>query len=472
MIYSTYKEVVIMTLAKENRGSHTLDVTSGPILIKMIKFAIPIFLAGVLQQAFTTADSIVIGRFAGSNALAGISSTSSLINLLVNFFMGLSTGAMVAISQHTGAGDSIGVRNHAHNAIATSLVCGLIVAALGNIICRPMLEFMGTPSEIIGYSEKYLRIYFAGVPAILLYNYGSAIMRTMGDTKRPIIYLAIGGIANVVLNLIFVLYLGMDVDGVAIATVVSNLISGLFVLNNLCHSSHLCRINIKEIKLRKKEFKRIMSLGLPSGVQSAMFSISNIVMQSSINSFGPSFVAGNAAAANIDHYNDYLGSAFVNAAVTFTGQNFGAGNYKRIKKIFIESILCVCSISVVVSALIIIFRENLARLFITDSEYAIEIAGLRNIYVGGMYSICALMGVSAANIRALGKSFCSMMVTVIVACFGRILWVYTVFANFRSPHTLYMVYPITWAIASVINIIMFIYFYKRMANGKMKMGIN
>lgn len=461
-----------MVQAKRKGNFDSLDVTSGPILAKMIKFAIPIFLSGILQQAFTTADSIVIGRFSGSDALAGISATSSLINLLVNFFMGLSTGAMIAISQHTGAGDSEGVKNHAHNAVATSLICGLIVAVFGNIICRPMLEFMDTPSEIIGYSEKYLRIYFAGVPAILLYNYGSAIMRTMGDTKRPIIYLAVGGVANVVLNLILVLGFGMDVDGVAIATVVSNIISSIFVLNNLCHSSHMCRINIKEIQLRKKEFKRIMSLGLPSGVQSAMFSISNIVMQSSINSFGSGFVAGNAAAANIDHYNDYLGSAFVNAAVTFSGQNFGAGNYKRIKKIFIESILSVCAISVVVSALIIIFRENLARLFITDNEYAIEIAGLRNIYVGGMYALCAAMGVSSANIRALGKSFCSMMVTVIFVCFGRILWVYTVFANFRSPHTLYMVYPITWAIASVINIIMFIYFYKRMANGKMKMGIN
>ena len=194
-------------------------------------------------------------------------------------------------------------------------------------------------------------------------------------------------------------------------------------------------------------------------------------MQSSINSFGSQFVAGNAAAANIDHYNDYLGSAFVNAAVTFSGQNFGAGNYKRIKKIFIESILCVCGISVCVSSLIITFREPLARLFITDSEYAIEIAGLRNIYVGGMYAICALMGVSSANIRALGKSFSTMMVTVVVACLGRVLWVYTVFEKFRSPHTLFLVYPVSWAIASVINIIMFAHYYKQMKTGKLKMGI-
>ena len=464
--------MINLTNAKDTKKFQTLDVTQGPILVKMIKFAIPIFLSGVLQQAFTTADAVVIGRFAGSYALAGISATSSLINLLVNFFMGLSTGAMIAISQHTGAGDREGVRNHAHNAIATSLVCGLLVAILGNIVCRPMLELLDTPEEIIGYSEKYLRIYFAGVPAILLYNYGSAIMRTMGDTKRPIIYLAVGGVANVVLNLFVVLALGMDVDGVAIATIVSNVIAALFVMNNLCHSSHLCRINMREVRLRKKEFKKIMSLGLPSGVQSAMFSISNLVMQSSINSFGPEFVAGSAAASNVDHYNDYIGSAFVNAAVTFSGQNFGAGNYKRIKKIFIESILCVCGISLFVSFFIIIFREPLARIFITDSEYAIEIAGLRNIYVGGMYAFCGLMGVSSANIRALGKSFSAMMVTVVVACFGRILWIYTVFANFRSPHTLYQVYPVTWIIAGVINIIMFAYYYNRMKTGKMKMGIH
>lgn len=460
-----------MAKAKETKKFQALDVTRGPILGKMVRFAIPLFLSGILQQAFSTADSMIIGQFSGSNALAGISATSSLINLLVNFFMGLSAGAMIAISQHTGAGDREGVKNHAHNAIATSLVCGLLVAVLGNIICRPMLELMDTPKEIIDYSEKYLKIYFAGVPAILLYNYGSAIMRTMGDTKRPIVYLAIGGLVNVVLNLFFVLFLGMDVDGVAIATVVSNIISSIFVVNNLCHSTHGCRINLKAVRIRKNEFKRIMSLGLPSGVQSAMFSISNIVMQSSINSFGSEFVAGNAAAANIDHYNDYLGSAFVNAAVTFSGQNFGAGNYKRIKKIFIQGILCVCTLSACVSFFIIIFREPLARLFITDSEYAIEVAGLRNIYVGGMYALCALMAYSSANIRALGKSFSAMMVTVVVACLGRVLWVYTVFAKFRSPHTLYLVYPVTWVIASVINIIMFAYYYKQMKNGSLKMGI-
>lgn len=460
-----------MHFSKAHKKPEALDVTSGPILVRMIKFAIPIFLSGVLQQAFTTADSIVIGRFSGSDALAGISATASLINLLVNFFMGLSVGAMVAISQHAGAGDTEGAGHHAHNAVATSLVCGLIVAVLGNIVCRPMLKLMDTPTEIIDYSEKYMRIYFAGVPVILLYNYGSAIMRTMGDTKRPIMYLAVGGAANVVLNLVFVLLLGMDVDGVAIATVASNLISAIFVMNNLCHSSHMCRITLRNIRLRKKEFKKIMSLGLPSGVQSAMFSISNLVMQSSFNSFGSSFVAGNAAAANIDHYNDYLGSAFVQAATTFSGQNFGAGNYKRIKKIFIESIACVSIMAAVVGALIITFREPLARMFIRDNEYAIEIAGLRNIYVGGMYAICSIMSVSAANIRAIGKSFCTMMVTVVVVCFGRILWVYTVFSAYRTAHVLYMVYPVSWAIAAIINIIMFTYFYKRMASGKMKMTI-
>ena len=454
------------------KGGLTLDVTQGPILAKMIKFAIPIFLSGVLQQTFNTADSMIVGRFSGSNALAGISATASFINLLVNFFMGLSAGASVAISQPTGAGGKEGVGRHAHNAIATSLICGFIVAILGNFMCLPMLNLLDTPAEIIGYSEKYLRIYFAGVPFILLYNYGSAVMRTMGDTKRPILYLGVGGLVNVLLNIVFVVGFGMDTDGVAIATVMSNVVSAAFVMFNLSRSTHACHIELKQIKIHKKEFKRIMALGLPSGVQSAMFSISNLVMQSSFNSFGPSFVAGNAAAANIDHYNDYIGTAFVQAVTTFTGQNFGAGNYKRIKKIFVESILCVVSLSVVVSSLIIIFREPLARLFITDNEYAIEIAGLRNIYVGGMYALCAIMGVASANIRAVGKSVCAMMVTVIVACFGRVVWIYTVFASFpKNPHVLFMVYPLSWAIASVINIFIFVYLYKRMASGKMKMGV-
>lgn len=447
------------------------DVTEGPMFKKMIIFAIPIFLSGILQQTFTTADSIVIGRFAGSYALAGISSTNSLINLLVNFFMGLSTGAMVAISQHTGAGDKAGAGNHAHNAIATSLVCGIIIAILGNVICKPMLMLLGTPKEIMGYSEKYLRIYFAGVPAILLYNFGSAIMRTMGDNKRPILYLAIGGIANVGLNLLFVIGFGMDVEGVAIATVASNLISGILVLNNLCHSYHNCRINLKEIKIRKKEFKKIMKIGLPSGIQSAMFSISNLVMTSSFNSFGADFVAGNSAAANIDHYTDYIGNAFVVTATTFGGQNFGAKKLSRVKKVFTESLLAVVSAALVASSCIVIFREPLARLFITDNEYSIKIAGLRNIYVGGMYAIGATMSVSSASLRAIGKSFSTMMVTVVVACIGRIIWVYTVFKMYHNPHVLYMIYPITWFISGVINITLFTYYYKQMKSGKLKMGI-
>lgn len=460
-----------MTKAKKQKKFEALDVTEGPILIKMLKYAIPIFLSGILQQTFTTADSLVVGRFSGSDALAGISATSSMINLLVNFFMGLSVGASVAISQHYGAGDNEGVSRHAHNAIATSVVCGFIIAIVGNLLCMPLLELLGTPNEIIGYSEKYIRIYFAGVPVILLYNYGSAIMRTMGDTKRPFLYLTAGGIINVILNLVFVLGFGMDADGVAIATVVSNLVSAVLVMLNLTHSHHACRIDIKRIKISKSEFKKIIGLGLPSGVQSAMFSISNLVMQSSFNSFGSHFIAGNAAATSIDHYQDYVGSAYVQAALTFSGQNFGAGNYKRIKKIFIESILSVSVLAIIMGAILITFRKPLVELFITDNDYAVEIGCMRYIYVGGMYVFCAIMGVSSANIRAMGKSVSSMLVTVFVACVGRIVWIYTVFKVYHNPHVLFAVYPITWIIACIINIAMFIYFYKKMASGKMKMGI-
>jgi putative MATE family efflux protein len=386
--------------------------------------------------------------------------------------MGITSGVGVAVATAIGKRDDASVRKTVHTAIPLSLVCGAIINILLILLAEPILKLMDSPSDIIGLSATYIKIYAFGMIPSMLYNFAAAILRAVGDTVRPLIFLTGSGIINVILNLIFVVGFGMDADGVAIATVASNIVSAIFVMNNLIRSTHACRINLKDIRILKKEFKRIISLGLPSGIQSAMFSVSNLVMQSSFNSFGSSFVAGNAAAANIDHYNDYLGTAFVQAATTFSGQNFGAGNYKRIKKIFIESILCVSSLALVVSSLIIIFREPLARLFISDNEYAIHIAGLRNIYVGGMYIFCAIMSVSSANIRAIGKSVCAMMVTVIVVCFGRVVWIYTVFAQFPgSPHVLYIVYPISWIVTSIINICMFIYFYRRMASGKMKMGV-
>jgi len=460
-----------MSATTANKRFRSLDVTSGPMLAKMIRFAIPVFLSGVLQQAFNTADSIVIGQFSSASALGGISATSSIINLLVNFFMGLSVGAAIAISQHIGASDSAGAGKHAHNALATALVSGIFIAVVGNIFCKPILKLTQTPDDIIGYSEKYMRIYFAGVPAILLYNYGSAIMRTMGDTKRPILYLAIGGVANVILNLVFVLGFGMDTDGVAIATIVSNIISAIFVMYNLCHSHHPCRINLREIKLRKKEFKKIMGLGLPTGIQSSMFSVSNIIMQSTINSMGSNFVIGNAASDNLDKYTAFVGDAFVQSALTFGGQNFGAGNYKRIKKVFMQSMLCVFGACATMSALLVIFRYQLVGLFIKNNPEAMAAGALKVIYVGGMYSIGSMMTVSSANIRAMGKSTVPMIATIFGVCIVRIIWLYTIFPQYKTAEMLFVIYPITWAITLIFNVFTFIYFYKKMSSGKMKMGI-
>ncbi len=456
-----------------NARNSMLDVTNGPVFKKMIMFAIPIFFSGVLQQAFNTADLVVIGNFANSNALGGISVTGSIINLLVNFFMGLSVGASVAIAQHIGAGDTAGARRHAHNAIATALVCGVVVAIVGNLFCRPILKLVDTPDEIIGYSEKYMRIYFAGTPAVLLYNYGSAIMRTMGDTKRPLFYLAIGGAANVILNLLFVMVFKMDTDGVAIATIVSNIISAAFVMYNLTHSGHCCRIDFSDVKLMKKEFIRITALGLPTGVQSAMFSTSNIIMQSSINSFGPSVVAGNAAGGNIDTYVNYVSEAFVQSAISFGGQNFGAGKHKRVKKIFIESLLGVAAVSLVLSAIIAIFRYPLSRMYINDNAEAIRVSAERIMIVGVPYFICAMMSVASANIRAMGKSIVPMIATIFGVCVMRVIWVYTIFAmeRFHNLEMLFLIYPITWTLTFIFHLCTFIYFYKKMSNGKLKMEI-
>ena len=267
----------------KNRDSEILDVTKGPMLKKMILFTIPVILSGILQQAFNTADNVVVGRYAGADALGGVTATASLTNLIICLFIGLSVGASVAISQALGARDEKEANELAHTAIATAIYSGVVVGVVGFIVSKPILELMGTPKENIEYAAKYMKIYFCGAPFVLLYNFGSGILRTMGDTKRPLIYLAIGGIANVILNLVFVIGFGMDTDGVAIATVMSNVIASSLVLYTLIKSDNCCKISPGDIRIDFNRFKRIMVLGIPAGIQSAMFSLSNVVMQSSIN---------------------------------------------------------------------------------------------------------------------------------------------------------------------------------------------
>ena len=446
---------------KNSNQRRSLDVTSGPMLGKIFSFAIPIILSGILQQTFNTADTIVVGRGASSEALGGVSACSSLINLIICIFGGLSIGATVSISQAIGAKDEQKAGRLAHTAIATALLGGVFLGILGIALSKPLLKLMGTPKENIDYAVKYMRIYFAGAPFLLLYNYGSAILRTVGDTKRPLIFLATGGIANVILNLVMVLGLGMDSDGVAIATVASNVIASALVLYTLIHSHHVCRIFPRNIRISFKEFKRILALGVPAGIQSGMFSISNVVLQSSINSFGSAMVAGNGAAASVDSYAAFVSEGFSQTAITFSGQNMGAKKYDRLKTVFLQTNLSGIIIVALVAAIIIPFRENVISIFITDNPEAVAAGCERLMWVLLPHCIGSAMTITSSVLRGMGKSVQPMIATVFGVCVVRMIWVVTIFRHFGTIRSLYLVYPVTWILTLSMVVMLFWINYKR-----------
>ncbi|MBE7052160.1 MAG: MATE family efflux transporter [Ruminococcaceae bacterium] len=445
----------------KSKSRQVLDVTSGPMMKKLLMFAIPVILSGVLQQTFNTADSVIVGRWASAEALGGVSSTASLVNLIICLFNGLSIGAAVAISQCIGAGDEAGAGRYAHNAVATAFFGGIAVGIAGVLLSRPVLTLMGTPEENIEYAVKYMRLYFMGAPFILLYNYGSAILRCMGDTKRPLIYLFMGGVTNVILNVIFVVGFGMDSDGVAIATVASNVISSSLVLYTLCHSHNCCTISLSKVRIRAKEFKRIIALGLPAGIQSAMFSISNVVVQSSLNSFGSSAVAGNGAAISIEAYASYTQEGFCQAALTFSGQNTGAGKYKRIKSVFYLANAMGIVAMLILASILVPLREPIITLFIPNNPEAVAIGCTRMLYIIPLTSLGMIMMGTSACLRGMGKSIVPMLISIFGVCVVRMGWIFTVFKAFRSLETIYLVYPVSWIVTDIALIAMFVIVYKR-----------
>ncbi|MDP4133565.1 MAG: MATE family efflux transporter [Bacillota bacterium] len=447
-----------------NEQKAETDMTNGPLFGKIISFALPLMATGMLQIAFNAADIIVLGRCAGSDALAAVGATTNLIYLLINLFIGISIGAAVAISHAIGAGHEKTAGEHAHNAIASALVMGVAVGILGIIFARPMLSAMHTPDQIIDMSVLYFRIYFSGSPVILLYNYGSTIMRTTGDTRRPLIYLALGGVLNVFLNLYFVIEFHLDVAGVGIATVLSNCISALLVLRALTKMPNCCRIELKKVRLNKDKFIQIIKYGLPAGIQSTLFSISNVLIQSSINGFGALAVAGNSAAVSVEALISTGIDSFNTTALTFTGHNVGAGKYKRVSKVFIYSSIGVVIMSLVCSSAVYFFRRPLLTFYLPDSPESIKYGLIRMSYLIMPEFISGFMQVFTGLLRGMGKSILPMITTCFGVCILRIIWIYTVF---RIPeyHTLgciYISYPITWFITAAINGICFTYCYKQL----------
>lgn len=420
-------------------------MTKGPFLKKILVFAIPLMLTGLLQLAYNSADVIVVGRFAGKEALAAVGSTGSLINLFLNVFLGLSMGSGVMVARHIGEGDNKTVHECVHTAMLLSVICGFFVGALGFFGSSAMLRLMDVPDDVIGLATLYLRIYFLGSPGLLAYNFGASVIRATGDTKRPLFILSLSGLVNVVLNLVFVILFDMGVSGVAIATIVSQYLSAVLIITYLTKMPNSCRLIFKKLRIYKAELKSILRLGLPAGIQNSLFSVSNVIIQSTVNSFGSVAMAGISAGSNFDSYVYTCTNAVAQTTMTFSSQNMGARRYSNIGKIYRYCIIITVIVGVAMGAFGCIFSNQIVSLFSDDAE-VIAIGADRLVQIMPFYFFCSLMDVAANQVRGMGKSYEPMIVSLLGGCGIRIIWIYFVLPLNKTLTNLYWAYPVSWAI--------------------------
>lgn len=442
--------------SKKESKSYTMDLCEGSILKKLLLFSLPLMASSVLQLFFNAADVIVVGKFAGDNSLAAVGSNGSIINLLTNVFIGLSVGANVLIARFFGAKQEEEVRKTVHTALTVSVVCGVILSVIGVIAAKQLLIWMQSPTEVIDLATVYLQIYFLGMPAIMLYNFGAAILRGVGDTKRPLYYLTFAGIINVALNFVFVAFLHMDVAGVALATIISQCISAVLVVCCLMKEEGAIRFEWKYIGIDKGVLLQTIRIGLPAGVQGSLFSLSNVVIQSAINSFGAVIVAGNSAAGNIEGFVFVAMSAFSQAIVAFVSQNLGAGKYERINKVVVITQLCVIFIGLVTGNAVYFMGEPLLELY-SDSAMVVE-AGVRRLaIVCTTYALAGMMDVMVGALRGLGYSVMPMIVSLLGVCAFRLVWIDILFhsTKYHVIETIYVAYPVSWALTFTVHLICF-----------------
>ena len=436
------------------KKSYEIDMCDGPLLSKILLFSVPLMMSGILQLLFNAADIIVVGRFAGSSALAAVGSTSSLINLLINVFVGLSVGVNVLVAKYYGGQREKDMSETVHTAVLTSLLSGLFLVILGGIAARPLLHLMGTPDDVLDQAVLYMRIYFLGMPVLMVYNFGAAILRAIGDTRRPLYFLFMAGVVNVALNLFFVIGLGMGVDGVGWATVISEHVSALLVLKSLMEAPGALKLNLKELRIHPKKLKRIVKIGLPAGMQGAIFSISNVLIQSSVNSFGSIAMAGNTASANIEGFVYTAMNAVYQTNLSFTSQNLGGRKYSRINRIMYICLAVVTVVGITLGITAVLAGDLLLGIYSSGAQ-VLRYGMLRLEIICGTYFLCGIMDCMVGSLRGLGYSVIPMFVSLTGACGFRVLWVFTVFAAYRSLDVLYLSYPVSWAITAIAHMITF-----------------
>ncbi len=436
----------------------------------MLIFTIPLMFSGILQLLFNAADTIVVGRYAGPQALAAVGSTTALINLLVNMFMGLSVGANILISRYYGAKKEADISETVHTSITVAALAGVLLAILGNIFAKPLLVLMGSPEDVVDLAAIYVKIYFMGMPVILIYNYGAAILRAIGDTKRPLYYLTTAGVVNVILNLIFVIGFDLSVAGVALATIISQCVSVALLLRCMCKMEGSCRLEPKKLGINKEKAWLLLRYGLPAGLQGSVFSFSNVLIQSSINSFGSVAMAGSSAAANIEGFIYTAMNSFQQTALCFTSQNLGGGKYDRITKVMRNSILMVSFVGIVMGCGCYLFGEELLGIYSSDPE-VIAYGLTRFKWIGIPYFLCGIMDALVGMLRGLGYAVVPMFVSIIGACGFRIVWIATVFAQFHSLDVLFSSYIISWILTGGTHLICFIVVWKKLRKKLMNHSI-
>lgn len=436
------------------KKKYEMDMCSGSVLQKMLLFALPLMCSGVLQLLFNAADIIVVGRYAGDNSLAAVGANTALINLFTNLFIGLSVGANVIAAREFGAKKEAELQKTVHTSMLLGLYSGILLAVLGICLTGRILVLMQTPGEILALASLYLKIFFLGMPASMVYNFGSALLRSVGDTRRPLYYLLAAGVINVILNLIFVIPLRMDVAGVALATIISQYISAILVIRCLMQEKSAIQLKMSALRFDLKKFSAILQIGLPAGFQGIVFSLSNVVIQSSVNLFGEIVVAGNSAASNLEGFVYIAMNSFYQAALSFTSQNYGAGKKERIRRILFCAEGCVIVTGLSLGWLSYLFGESLLKIYSSNMQ-VIEAGMVRMAIIMTTYALCGMMDVMVGMLRGLGYSFMPMVVSLIGACGLRLVWIATVFRmpSFHTVSTVYLSYPITWIITFLVHVI-------------------
>ncbi len=439
------------------------SMLSGPLLKNIILYTIPIILTSVLQLLFNAADLIIVGRYRGSIAVAAVGATGAITNLIVNLFIGLSVGAGVTVAHALGAHDDEAASRTVHTAIPTAIVSGIFLTVFGICFSETFLRLMGTPEDVLKLSALYMKIYFGGITFMMVYNFAASILRAAGDTKSPLIFLSVAGVVNVVLNIFFVTVFGMGVDGVALATTVSQGVSAVLVVIALMRRTDACRLVLSEMRFYRLQLLKMIRIGLPAGIQGSLFSISNVIIQSSVNSFGDVFMSGNAAAGNIEGFVYVSLNAFHQTAVNFTGQNAGAHKFDRVYKTLWICLGCVTVVGLVTGVTAYSLGETLLSIYITDSDLAISYGMTRLAYICLPYFLCGLMDVSTGALRGLGASIEPMIISVLGVCGLRIFWIYTVFAipRYHTPECLYFSYTISWTLTFLLQLFAFFRVYKK-----------